>query len=60
MYNVNTAIAGSGFIGPIHVEALKRLGVNVLGVLEATPELGQRAAQKMGLAKVYESLETLS
>ena len=59
MYNVNTAIAGSGFIGPIHVEALKRLGVNVLGVLEATPELGQRAAQKMGLAKVYESLEAL-
>jgi predicted dehydrogenase len=59
MYSVNAAVAGSGFIGPVHVEALKRLGVNVLGVLEATPELGQRAAQQMGVPKVYESLEAL-
>ena len=59
MYNVNAAIAGSGFIGPVHVDALKRLGINILGVLEATPDLGQSAAHRMGLSKVYENLEDL-
>ena len=59
MYNLNAAIIGSGFIGPVHAEALKRLGVNIMGVLEATPELGQRAARHMGLARVYPSLKEL-
>jgi len=59
VYDVNAAIAGSGFIGPVHVEALRRLGVNVQGVLEATPELGRAAAQRMGLTKVYDSLDEL-
>ncbi len=59
MYDVRTAIIGSGFIGPVHVEALRRLGIDVVGVLEATPELGQRAAEQMHLAKAYNSLQQL-
>ena len=34
MYNHFTAaVAGTGFIGPAHVEGLKRLGVRVKGIL---------------------------
>jgi predicted dehydrogenase len=49
MYEVNTAIIGSGFIGPVHAEALRRLGIHVRGVLDATPELAQAAAERMSL-----------
>ncbi len=59
MYNVNTAVIGSGFIGPVHVEALRRLGVNVRGVLDATPELAEAAAEQMGLPIAYASLDEL-
>ena len=32
MHNINTAIVGTGFMGPAHTEALRRLGVNVAGI----------------------------
>lgn len=53
------AIVGTGFIGPVHVEALKRLGVRVKGVLENTPERSVTAQRALGLEKPYESLEEL-
>ena len=59
MYDLNAAVIGSGFIGPVHVEALRRIGVNVVGVLDATPEVTERAANRMGLGKAYASLEEL-
>ena len=54
---VGAAVIGSGFIGTVHVEALRRLGVDVRGVVEATPELAQAAAVRMGLPTAYPSLE---
>jgi predicted dehydrogenase len=50
---------GAGFIGPVHVEALRRVGCTVVGVLDATPELGRRAAKQMQVPKAYESLDEL-
>ena len=32
------AIIGGGFIGPVHVEALRRIGVEVVGLLGSSPE----------------------
>jgi predicted dehydrogenase len=49
------AVVGTGFIGVVHVDALRRLGVEVLGVVGSTPE---RAAAK-GVAPVYDSLEAM-
>lgn len=59
MVEINAAVIGSGFIGPVHVEALRRLGINVLGVLDATPELSEEAARHMALPQAYTSLEAL-
>jgi predicted dehydrogenase len=48
-------VVGTGFIGVVHVEALRRLGVEVAGVVGSSPE---RARDK-GLAPVYETYEDL-
>jgi predicted dehydrogenase len=52
---LRAAVVGTGFIGAVHVDALRRLGVEVTGVVGSTP---QRAAAKR-LAPVYESYEAL-
>lgn len=53
--DLRAAVAGTGFIGAVHVEALRRLGVQVVGVCASTRE---RAAAK-SLAAAYESFEAL-
>ncbi|WP_366914725.1 Gfo/Idh/MocA family oxidoreductase, partial [uncultured Meiothermus sp.] len=40
-------VVGTGFIGPVHVEALRRLGVEVKGVLGSSPSKSESAAQKL-------------
>src|SRR5688572_33019560 len=56
---MGTAVVGTGFIGPVHVEALRRLGRPVLGILGSTPEKGQAAAAALHLPKAYQSYEEL-
>lgn len=53
------AVVGTGFIGPVHLEALRRLGVPVAGVLGSTPEKSIAAAQRWGMRRGYASLEEL-
>ena len=52
------AVIGVGFIGPLHVEALRRIGVHVSGVAGATEEEAARAASTLGL-RAYRSVEAL-
>jgi len=54
-----TAVAGTGFIGPVHVEALRRLGRPIAGVLGSSLEKGQRAAQQLGLPRAYATFAEL-
>ncbi len=56
---ISSAVIGSGFIGTVHVEALRRIGVRIAGLLEANVELGQRRAADLGIGKAYGSLEEL-
>ncbi len=55
--DIGTAVIGSGFIGTVHIEALRRIGVRVTGLLESSPELGARRADELGLPRAYASLE---
>jgi predicted dehydrogenase len=59
MSKLKAAIIGAGFIGPVHLEALRRLGIPVTGVLGSTPESSERAAGTLGLPRAYYSLEEL-
>jgi predicted dehydrogenase len=56
---IRAGVAGVGFIGVAHVEALRRLGVRVLGVVGSSPERAQAKAEAAGLPPAYESYEAL-
>jgi predicted dehydrogenase len=49
-------IVGTGFIGPAHLEGLRRLGIPVAGLVERDPETAAAKALELGLAKGYPSL----
>jgi predicted dehydrogenase len=46
-------VIGVGFIGPAHMEGIRRLGFEVVAVAEATQELAQQAAEKLLVPKAY-------
>ena len=43
------AVIGTGFIGSVHIGALRRLGIPVAGVLGSSPERGRARAAALGL-----------
>ena len=57
--SIGAAVIGTGFIGTVHVEALRRIGVNVRGVLGSTPDRGAARAEALGVPKAYASLDDL-
>jgi predicted dehydrogenase len=57
---VKAGVVGIGFIGVAHVEALRRLGVDVVGVVGSSPERARVKAEAAGLPPVYESVEALA
>lgn len=59
MTKLCAAVAGLGFIGPTHVGSLRRLGVEVAGVLASSPEKGRAAAQALGVPRAYGSFDEL-
>ena len=52
-HDINAAIIGAGFIGPVHVEGLRRLGVRVKGIAGISKEEAERAAGALGLERAY-------
>jgi len=59
MATVGTAIVGTGFIGPVHLEALRRLNRPVVGLLGSTPDKSRDAAQRLGIPRGYASYDEL-
>jgi predicted dehydrogenase len=53
------AIVGTGFIGPVHLEALRRLAIPVRGILGSTPEKSIAAARAHGLEVGYATFAEL-
>jgi predicted dehydrogenase len=53
MKEICVAVVGTGFIGPVHVEALRRLGIRVKGILGSSPEKSKKAAATLGLPAAY-------
>jgi len=56
---IGAAVIGTGFIGTVHVEALRRIGVQVRGVLGSTPERGAARAEALGVGHTYPSLDAI-
>ena len=53
------AVIGTGFIGTLHVETLRRLGVPVHGVLGSSPARGAARAAEIGVGHAYATLDDL-
>ncbi len=54
MKNIRVGIAGVGFIGPAHIEALRRLpGIEVVSISHHSAEAVKGKAEALGVAKYY-------
>lgn len=56
-FSLNAVVVGCGFIGPVHVEALGRSGVRVLGIVGKSESDSRASCERLGLPKVYGSFE---
>jgi len=53
-------VIGLGFVGRAHLEALRRVGVPVRGVLASSPERGAALRESLDLPSIYASLDELA
>jgi len=56
---IGAAVVGTGFIGAVHVEALRRLGVQVYGVVGSSHARAAERAATLALPPAYESFEAM-
>ena len=59
MADIKVGIAGTGFIGPAHLEGLRRNNIQVIGLAESTPELARQKAVELGIEKGYPNFEAM-
>src|SRR6185369_16180647 len=52
LHHLRAGIIGTGFIAPVHIEALKRLGVQITAICGSTAHARATAA-KWGIPEVY-------
>ena len=57
--SIGAAVIGTGFIGTVHLNTLRRLGIPVIGVLGSGPARGAERAKALGVPRAYLSLEDL-
>ncbi len=52
LHHLRAGVIGTGFIGPVHIEALKRLGVQVTAICGSTNS-AKATAEQWGIPEVY-------
>lgn len=51
--NIGIGVAGTGFIGPAHIEGLRRNGYTVLGLAESSGDVAREKAAQLGIPRAY-------
>ena len=60
MKTIKTAVAGLGFIGPAHVEALRRIpGIEVVAISDVSLEIAEKKAEDLGIKHYYDDFDEL-
>jgi hypothetical protein len=59
MADLKVGVIGTGFIGPVHIEALRRLGIEVVAVAGPRANGVAEKAQAMHITKYYDTAEAL-
>jgi predicted dehydrogenase len=57
--DIGAVVVGTGFIGVVHVEALRRLGVKVLGVVGSSQDRAEARSRELNLPPAYGSFEAM-
>jgi predicted dehydrogenase len=57
--DLRASVVGTGFVGVVHVDALRRLGVQILGVVGSSPERARAKSGPIPLPQPYESFEEM-
>ena len=57
---MKAALIGAGFVGRAHIEALRRLGIEVAGLLGSSLERTREQSKALGIPRAYASLEELA
>lgn len=58
-YQITAAVVGAGFIGPVHVEALRRLGISISGILGADRTETESARDALNLPRGYQDFDEI-
>jgi Predicted dehydrogenases and related proteins len=60
MRKIKAGVIGTGFIGPAHVEALRRLGyVDVVAIAGSSPEQARKKAEELNIPEYYGSYKDM-
>ncbi len=59
MQKIGVAVTGTGFMGPTHIEALRRLGIPVVGVMGSSPTKSAAFAERMNIPSAYADFDEL-
>jgi predicted dehydrogenase len=54
------AVIGVGFVGRAHVDAIRRLGIPIAGILGSSQERAEESRKALGLPRAYASLDELA
>lgn len=58
IHSLEAGVIGTGFIGPVHVEALRRLGVSVIAICDVG-DLGAKAAARLAIPQAFSDYREL-
>lgn len=56
---IKVGIAGTGFIGPAHLEGLRRINIEVVGLAEVDEATAVRKARELGIPKAYPTFDAM-
>src|SRR6185436_8031846 len=60
MRRIRAGLIGAGLVGPLHVEAVRRLGyVDVIAVAASTPESARQKAERLNIERAYSTYQEL-
>jgi predicted dehydrogenase len=60
MKTIKVGVAGLGFIGPAHIEAIRRIpGIEVVAISETSEELAKSKAEQFGIPKYFGNFNEL-
>lgn len=57
--SIGVGVAGTGFIGPAHIEALRRNGIQVLGLAENSMEKAEQRASELSIPRIFGSVDDM-